>query len=105
MVIFYQWFLLGPLDTVISIVLLPIGSKDRGVLGAVSIPVARLPYCQYRKIIASQLHKHGYSWVVEIRKTSDCLLCVSCINMSLKILTHYDDKLCYCSIWFILICA
>ena len=35
-------------------------------MGVVSIPVAILPSSQVRTIIALQLHKHKYSWVVKI---------------------------------------
>ena len=56
-------------------VLLPIGSEEeREVLGVRSIPVAILPSCQDRKIIALQLHEHEYSWVVKIRNTSEAVI-------------------------------
>ena len=48
--------------------LLPTRSKERGVLGVGSIPVAILSFYQDMKTIASYLHK--YSWIVKKRNTS-----------------------------------
>ena len=53
---------------------LPTGSKERGVLGAGSVPVAILPSCQDMKTTALQLQKHEYSWVVKIRNISEAVL-------------------------------
>ena len=53
--------------------LLPTGSKKREVLEVGSIPVAILPSCQDMKTIAILLHKHEYSWVEEIRNTSEAV--------------------------------
>ena len=58
----------------ISHTLLPTGSEEREVLGVASIPVAILPSLQNMKIIALQLHKHEYSWVVKIRNISEAVL-------------------------------
>ena len=57
-----------------SIILLPTGSEERGVLGVESIPGAIFPSCQNMKTIALQLHKHEYNWVVKIRNTSEAIL-------------------------------
>ena len=38
--------------------LLPTGSEEMGVMGVESIPVAKLPYCQYMKTIALKLFYH-----------------------------------------------
>ena len=61
-------------EVLLLIILLPTGSEERGVLGFGSIPVAILPSCQDVKIIALELHKHVYSWVVKIRNTSGAVL-------------------------------
>ena len=53
-----------------STIILPTGSEWRGVLGVESIPVATLPSCQDMKIVALQLHKHEYSWVVKLRNST-----------------------------------
>ena len=45
------------------------GSKERGVFGVGNISVGLLPFCQDMKTVALYLHKHGYSWVVKIKKT------------------------------------
>ena len=56
-------------------VLLPtVNEEEREVLGVRSIPVAILPSHRDRKIIALQLHKHKYSWVVKIRNTSEAVI-------------------------------
>ena len=48
-------------EVLLLIILLPIGSEERGVLGFGSIPVAILPSCQdVKKTIALELHKHVY---------------------------------------------
>ena len=52
----------------------PTGSEERGVLGVGSIPVAILPSCQDMKLVALSLQKHEYSWVVNIRNTSEAVL-------------------------------
>ena len=57
-----------------SMNLLPAGSEEREVLSVGSIHVAKLLSCQYMKNIASELHTHGYGWVVEIRNTSEVVL-------------------------------
>ena len=54
--------------------LVPTGSEKREVLWVGSIPAAILLSCQDMKNIALQLHKHEYSWVVEIRNTSEAVL-------------------------------
>ena len=44
--------------------LLPTGSKERGVLGVGSIPVAILPSCQDKKTAALQLQRQGHFNVI-----------------------------------------
>ena len=58
--------ILTEIAKVSSTILLPAGSEYRGVLGVESIHVAILPSCQDMKIVALQLHKHEYSWAVNI---------------------------------------
>ena len=43
------------------------------ILGVGSIPVAILTSCQDMKIIALQLHKNEYSWVIKIINASEAV--------------------------------
>ena len=42
--------------------------------GGLEYPVAILPSCLDMKTVALQLHKHEYSWVVQIGNTSEAVL-------------------------------
>ena len=59
---------------IITPLLPPTGSVEKGVLRVGSIPVAILPSCQHMKPIVLQLHKHENSCVVKIRNTSEAIL-------------------------------
>ena len=54
-------------------ILQPTGSEEREVLRVGSIPVAILSSCQDLKTIALYLHKYEYTWVVNIRNTSQAV--------------------------------
>ena len=55
--------------------LLPTGSEERGALGVGSIPVVVHPPPRVNDVrnVALTLHKHEYSWIVEIRNTSEAV--------------------------------
>ena len=57
-----------------NFILLPTGSEKRGVLGVRSIRVAIFLPSQNVRNVALLLHKHAYSWVVNIRNTSEAVL-------------------------------
>ena len=44
-----------------SILKIPTGSEERGVLGVGILTVVILPYCQYIENIALKLHKHEHA--------------------------------------------